>query len=464
VDSNPLKAKKKNLKLWLIACICLTVVLAGAWMLRTRLEGEKPLVVLELDSLAISESQAVSVTVSDPKSGVRRIWVGLIKDGKEAVLFEKQFPRAGLLGGGKVHQTSFNIQLEPSKVGITDGKAILRMVAVDFSWRGWWNGNRTYVEQDIVIDTRPPELEILTRVHNVSQGGSGLVIYKLSEPCPKSGVHVGHNFFQGYPGYFNDMSIFMAFFSFSYNQGSDTELFLKATDYAGNSAISGFPYYLKKRVFKKDMIHISDSFLKKKMPEFYIDVQQNPKTSKIEKFLKVNSELRQSNYKKIETLVEKTDSTLYWDDAFLRLPNSARRASFADHRTYKYKGNVIDQQVHLGIDLASTAHSQVPASNSGKVVFVGPLGIYGRTVIIDHGFGLFSTYSHLSAINVAQGQMLAKGEIIGRTGSTGLAGGDHLHFGMLVHNVFVNPVEWWDAKWIENNISTKIDTVKSLIQ
>lgn len=464
MNSNPLKAKKKNLKPRLIALICLCVALAGAWVLRTRLEGEKPSVALELESSAISESQSVSVTVSDPKSGVRRIWVGLIKDGKETVLFEKQLPKAGLIGGGKVHQTSFNIQIEPSKMGITDGKAMLRMVAVDFSWRGWWNGNRTYVEKDIVIDTRPPELEILTRVHNVSQGGSGLVIYKLSEPCPKSGVHVGNNIFQGYPGYFNDKSILMAFFSFSYNQGPDTELFLKATDFAGNSAIAGFPYYLKKRVFKKDMIHISDSFLKKKMPEFYVDVQQNPKTSNIEKFLKVNRELRQANYKKIEAFVEKADTKLYWDDAFLRLPKSARRADFADHRTYKYKGAVIDQQVHLGIDLASIAHSQVPASNSGKVVFVGPLGIYGKTVVIDHGFGLFSTYSHLSAIHVAQEQIISKGEILGRTGSTGLAGGDHLHFGMLVHNVFVNPVEWWDAKWIENNISTKIDTVKSLSQ
>ncbi len=459
-----MKAKKKKLKIWLIPLICLCVVLTGAWVLRTRLEGEKPTVALELESSAISESQSVYVTVSDPKSGVRRIWVGLIKDGKEIVLLEKQLPKAGLVAGGKVHEASFNIQVEPSKMGITDGKAMLRMVAVDFSWRGWWNGNRTYVEKDIVIDTRPPEMEILTRVHNVSQGGSALVIYKLSEPCPISGVQVGNNFFQGFPGYFNDMSLLMAFFSLSYNQGPDTEIFLKATDFAGNSAIAGFPYYLNKRAFKKDMIRISEDFLKKKMPEFYVDVQQNPKTSNIDKFLKVNRELRQANYKKIEALVENTDSTLYWNGAFLRLPKSARQADFADHRTYKYKGAVVDRQVHLGIDLASVAHSQVPASNSGKVVFVGALGIYGRTVVIDHGFGLFSTYSHLSAIQVAQGQIVSKGETLGRTGSTGLAGGDHLHFGMLVHNVFVNPVEWWDSKWVENNISTKIDTVKSLNQ
>jgi murein DD-endopeptidase MepM/ murein hydrolase activator NlpD len=198
------------------------------------------------------------------------------------------------------------------------------------------------------------------------------------------------------------------------------------------------------------------------MPEFNIDVAPGSETPMVDKFLKVNRELRNSNGKQLLEIVSETDKKLYWKGAFLRLPHSARKANFADHRNYKYKDHVIDQQVHLGIDLASVAHSPVPSSNSGKVVFTGHLGIYGKTVVIDHGFGVFSTYSHLSAFSVKQGQVVSKGDTIGRTGSTGLAGGDHLHFGIMVHNTFVNPVEWWDATWIKNNISTKIETVKSL--
>ena len=68
-------------------------------------------------------------------------------------------------------------------------------------------------------------------------------------------------------------------------------------------------------------------------------------------------------------------------------------------------------------------------------------------------------YAHLNASDVTKGQQVVKGDTIGRTGSTGLAGGDHLHFSMLVHNTFVNPVEWWDAAWIENNILSKIEAV-----
>ena len=145
---------------------------------------------------------------------------------------------------------------------------------------------------------------------------------------------------------------------------------------------------------------------------------------------------------------------------FLRLANSKRMAGFADHRTYLYQGKKIDEQTHLGIDLAAYSRDKVTAANHGKVVFTDSLGIYGQTVIIDHGFGLFSMYSHLSRIDVQPDQIVAKNEPIGLTGNTGMAGGDHLHFGMLVHDTFVNPVEWWDASWIKNNITSKIKDIQ----
>ncbi|MBW2167502.1 MAG: M23 family metallopeptidase [Deltaproteobacteria bacterium] len=194
-----------------------------------------------------------------------------------------------------------------------------------------------------------------------------------------------------------------------------------------------------------------------KIPEFDIYTQQDSELTTKDKFLKVNQDIRKQSYNKVIKLVEKTDEVLYWDGVFLRLPKSANKAGFADNRVYKYKNKIIDRQIHLGIDLASIAQSPIPAANSGKVVFAGLIGIYGKTLIIDHGFGLQSMYAHLSSYNVKENQMVSKGEIIGRTGITGLAGGDHLHYSILIHNTFVNPIEWWDKAWIKNNISSKIN-------
>ena len=85
------------------------------------------------------------------------------------------------------------------------------------------------------------------------------------------------------------------------------------------------------------------------------------------------------------------------------------------------------------------------------------LGIYGNCVVIDHGFGLQTIYGHLSEFLVKKGDMVKKGQIIGKTGSTGLAGGDHLHFTMQVDGVQVNAVEWWDPHWVKDRILSKME-------
>jgi len=451
-----LKNKIKNIKLWFISIVTVLVVAAIVSVLVIRLEGEKPAVDIDLPSDFFGLSQELSFSVTDNKSGLRTVWIGLIKDGKELVLLEKEFPGSGFISGGDVNKESFRLNVQPKKLGITDGKVTLQIKIRDFSWRGRLRGNLTLFEKNLVVDTRPPGIDVLTRFHNISKGGSGLIIYKLSEPCQKTGIYVGDTFYPGYTGYFKDKQTAMAFFALDYQQTPKSKMFVEAVDHAGNRSKSGFHHYIKKKVFRKDVLNISDRFLSSKMPEFENIIKQNGDNSPVQTFLKVNRELRKTNYLKIMEVVQNPEKTLHWSGRFLRLPKAARKAAFADHREYRYKGKKIDQQVHLGIDLASLARSPVPAANTGKVVFSDNLGIYGNTIVIDHGFGLFSMYSHLSERNVQAGQMVSRGEIIARTGSTGLAGGDHLHFSMLVHETFVNPVEWWDSSWIENNVSSKI--------
>jgi murein DD-endopeptidase MepM/ murein hydrolase activator NlpD len=456
-----LKIKRKIVIWWLIVVGGLLIILPAAWFLTNRFEGERPSIQIEMSSPVITASNELPISVVDNHSGLRSIWVGLSKDGKEVVLLDKVFPEANR---DRVNKLTVMVNIEPRRLGLTDGRATLRIRAKDYSWRRWWNGNIGYVEKSVIIDTLPPGIKVVSRFHNVSLGGAGLVIYRLSEQCRMSGLNVGENFFPGYSGYFNDDKIFLALFGLSTIQGMDTQIYLSAADLGGNRTESKIIYHIRRKRFKQDTVNLSEKFLRKKLPEINIQRPQNTKLPLINKFIWANRNMRQDNFRKVSVLAKNSAKVFYWEGAFLRLPGSVRTSSFGDIREYRYKGHPVDRQVHLGIDLASVAQSPVPAANKGRVIYTGPLGIFGNTVIIDHGLGLLSTYSHLSHIAVKEQQMVSKGKVIGRTGMTGLAGGDHLHFSMLIHNTFVNPVEWWDESWIENNILAKIEEAKSIWQ
>jgi murein DD-endopeptidase MepM/ murein hydrolase activator NlpD len=176
----------------------------------------------------------------------------------------------------------------------------------------------------------------------------------------------------------------------------------------------------------------------------------------LQAFLKVNGELRKRNAEQIAAFAAKTSPQRTWEGPFVQLGNSQVEASFADRRTYIYQGKEIDQQTHLGFDLAVTEHVPVAAANAGTVLNASWLGIYGNCVIIDHGMGVQSLYAHLMSFDVKPGDTVTRGQTIGRSDSTGLAGGDHLHFTMLVGGRMVNPVEWWDAHWIADRVDRKL--------
>ena len=452
-------------KIFLIIIVLLLIVPAG-WFLLNEYESKEPVIDLELPSEYLKKSYEMSLSVSDRGTGLREVKVSIQQEGKEQTLFSRTYENSGIenmfLGSG-VEQDSFDIPVQFWKYGMSDGKAVIKVYASDYSWHGWNKGNRVFAEKDVIIDTKPPKINVLTKKHNVERGGTGLVIYRLHEKGIKSGVRVGDNFFPGHSGMFDDENVWACFFALDHSQGPGTEIFVSAEDKAGNTSKRGFYYYIRDARYRTDVLNISDSFLKSKMPEIEVGPEQdferfdNPL---LEKFLYVNSTLRRKNYGEILAPVSGTENRVLWKDRFLRLPGSARRSGYADRRIYKYKNEKVDEAVHLGIDLASTRMDDVPAANSGRVILTEDVGIYGNSVLIDHGFGLCSLYSHLTDFNVSVGDMVQRGDIIGTTGATGFAGGDHLHFAVSVNKVFVNPVEWWDGTWIENNITSKITRVR----
>ncbi|MCP4116018.1 MAG: M23 family metallopeptidase [Desulfobacteraceae bacterium] len=459
------------MKKLIVFLFVLIVVLPLGWFLANEFEGKQPVLSVKLPSLYLNRSYEMSLKATDQGTGLRSIRVSIVQAGKEKVLLDKKFQRLGyrdFFFGSQVHDESFEIPVESWKYGMQDGEAFLKISAADYSWRGWNRGNAVAVEKKVIIDTKAPQIEILTNRHNVTRGGAALVIYRLYEDGITSGVQVGPNFFPGYSGMFKDKNVFAAFFALSYEQGPGVDMVVKAEDPAGNVSKRGFYHYIRDRKFKNDVINLPDSFLNGKIPEFNVNnpggdilAAENPMLAK---FIHINRKVRKENIKKVLEGVKFTDNEMMWKGGFLRLPGSANRAGFADHRIYKYKGREVDRQVHMGIDLASISRAPVPASNRGRVLSTGHVGIFGNTVILDHGFGLTTLYAHMSSISVTKGDMVEKGDIIGKTGATGLAAGDHLHFGVAVNNVFVNPVEWWDRNWIKNNILHNITEVEAALK
>jgi len=427
--------------MWAVLGIILIALIgAGTWIWLVKFEQENPTIRFLPDSRYPGKN--ITVKVEDQKSGVAEIRVEAIQKGKTISLFSEQFPK----GTPSVEK---NLALRPLPQGLKDGEAQIKISARDHSWHG---GNPVTLERTVVIDTRPPQINVLGSLHYINQGGTGFVTYQISEETPVNGVQVGDQLF---PGYSPGNNQYMAYFTLGYGIQKEASVLAVAEDHAGNKAKAGFRLVPRSKAFKKDKLQVTDGFLKNILPYF---TEQNPnlKGSPIEIFILINRKQREADHQQIKKICRETGNKPLWSGPFLRLPNSKSMASFAEERTYFYEGKEIDHQVHLGVDLASLAQSPVPAANAGRVVFAGPLGIYGNTILIDHGCGLFSMYSHLSRLEAEVKKEVLKGDIIGRTGSTGLAGGDHLHFSMLVHGVFVNPIEWWDEHWIKDNIEGKM--------
>ncbi len=253
----------------------------------------------------------------------------------------------------------------------------------------------------------------------------------------------------------------MAFFALPFDQDATTPVTAFARDEAGNEATAAVDRKPFPKTFQRSRIPIDRGFLERVVPAIAgntpsLGLANNGSDDLLAAFLAINRDLRQQNNAAIAALAAKTAPEMLWKEAFAQLGNTQVESRFADHRTYLYEGKEIDQQTHLGFDLASTAHAPVTASNRGVVVHAAYLGIYGNCVIVDHGLGVQSLYAHLSSIDVKEGDTVEKAQTLGRSGTTGLAGGDHLHFTMLVGGVQVNPVEWWDGHWMEDRVFRKI--------
>ncbi|WP_456324183.1 M23 family metallopeptidase [Desulfonauticus submarinus] len=431
-----------NIKKTLFFIIAIFLISSGALFYFTYFEGEPPSIVLQPSIKYINPTTQFNLQVSDKKQGLKSVNIFIKQNKNKIPLLHKKF--------NKLNYSEIKFKLPTTN--LRPGKFILFIEAQDSSLKNFGQGNIALIKKEFIYDPVPPQLSLLSRTHYLNQGGSGLIVFKANEPIKNAGIKLNNYFF---PAYYNkEQNKYYCLFAWPYNLNKNHTPVLLAEDIAGNIAKVEFYYHLNPKKFPHDKINISDSFLNKKMPYFqhyFPEIKD-----KLQLFLKVNRILRQANREELKKIGLNTSTYALFTGKFKRLPNAARKASFGEIRDYFYQGKKIDRQTHLGLDLASIARAKVPASNTGKVVFADEMGIYGKVVILDHGLGLQTLYAHLSEIKVNVGQVIKKGSIIGRTGATGLAGGDHLHFAVLVSGIPVNPVEWLDLHWLKNNIYDRL--------
>ncbi len=430
-----------NSKKFLIFFLLLLIVgLSGAYVYYA--EKESPQVVFSPESGFVNEKTPLQLLVRDKKSGLSQVSVAFIQ-GQST-----QSPVIEDMGKG-VEKWKSRLRLEG--LGLKDGPFRVRVSARDRSWTNFFQGNEQVQEYELVLDTRAPRITMETFRHNLNQAGAGLLGFSTSEPIQKGGVSYEDAFF---PAYETEEGRYFCLFAVPFALETDSfKPLVQVQDRAGNVKESGFRFHLNKRDFPNEDIQITDQFLESKMPHFqeaFPETQNHPQL-----FLKVNRVMRDANRKRLQVIGWETASRPLWTGRFLR-QKGEKRSGFASRRTYYYHGEEIDRQTHLGVDIASLARAGVAASNSGRVVFSDWLGIYGQVVIIDHGLGLQTLYAHLSEFAVQKGDQVEKGEVIGRTGATGMAGGDHLHFAVVISGYPVNPIEWWDSSWVANNIGGKL--------
>jgi len=431
----------------LYGALVIVLVGAGAFFI-PRFEWHAPQIKITPDTDTIGLSP-IEIQITDQGSGLKSSSVTLSAAGTEHSLAAEQYDRA-------VMQQKITVALSSKLTGLKEGPAVLRVSARDRSLWSFFRGNETSIVKNVTLDITPPTIEVIADDAYINFGGSGLVVYKPSTDTVTSGVKIGKYVFPGYKGQTRDPAAYIAFFAHPYDVAEAEKAFLIATDKAGNSRQIALAYTLKNVRYKKSTIAVSDDFIQQKVAPLLNDVgarQASPK----EIFVKVNRDLRKENEDKIRAVSQKTADKMLWSGPFSQLRNSKVEANFADARTYTYQGETIDHAYHLGFDLSVTKRYPVEAANSGTVTFVGDLGIYGNTVIIDHGLGLSTLYSHLSSTDVKEGEQVKKEQIIGKTGDTGLAAGDHLHFATILNGVTVLPLEWWDRKWIQDNVLAKLD-------
>jgi murein DD-endopeptidase MepM/ murein hydrolase activator NlpD len=439
-----------------VLVVALVVAAGGGAALWLRAEGGVPEIRGPQELFVGRSPKPLVLELADVGSGLRHVRVSVAHAGGEAVIDERGFPGDLLWGGGPAAER-LELPVDPKALALGEGAATLRVAARDWSWRDLLRGNAGALEIPLVVDLAPARLAIQTGgLTYVRRGGAALVIYTVGEPAVRDGVEVAERFF--FPGIDWPAACAgcrLSLFAVPIDAPEDPPIRVIAEDRAGNRSSASWATRLQPHAFPQVPIQLTRGFLETKIGELAQQLEIDA-TDRVATFQDINSRIRARDEARIRELATGPAGPPLWRGAFQQLADSKVTSLFPERRRYLLDGKLVSEATHYGFDLASLAGAPITASNAGRVLFTGNLGIYGETVLVDHGLGIVSLYAHLASIEVSPGEEVAQGQRLGLSGQTGLAGGDHLHFAILVGGVYVDPREWWDPKWVREHVEAHL--------
>lgn len=437
----------RRLVLWIVL---VGVVLGGGWILWAGTGGPSARLVEPID--VVGASTPLEIALSTGRAGLASYEIMARRpDGTLVLLAEEQIPATGLLGSG-VSERVVRIDLNAKALGLPEGPGGIEVYATDHAPTAFLQAREPLLQTPIRIDLSPPRIRVQGGQHWVSQGGSDLVVYEVEEDTASSGVDVGDLHFVGHHPPSMPETVRVALYTVRHDAPAGTIPRVRAVDAAGNERVVSFPVQVRTKNFPSEEIRVSDGFIDGTVRPLLEAHDKPVPDDPVEAFLAVNRVMRRASERQLKDLTADTAAKISIDGAFRQQPGTKVGSRFAERRSYLYDERVVDHQDHLGYDLASVKQTPILAAQTGTVVAVQDLGIYGNVVLIDHGLGLSSLYAHLSSTDVDAGDEVQAGQTIGRSGQTGLASGDHLHFSVLVGGEHVDPIEWWDPRWVRLHI------------
>jgi murein DD-endopeptidase MepM/ murein hydrolase activator NlpD len=463
--------KPRRSRLPLVVVVLLVVAVAGGFAIWSAgVVGDPPVIDIVAPS-AVGQRADVVVTVREPRRGLVDVVIEGSGAGLGATMLGEEHHEAPGRPWQAPESTETKLTVVVGKVvqpALTEGTLTIKVTATTAG--SWWSKpSPVVVERALTVKLTPPTVTPMSSFVHVAQGGAEAIVYEVGPTSTRDGVVVDRAdgtsppwVFVGSPLPGGPPSRHFVLFALPYDDaGPEADVRgrvkLFAEDDVGNRTTSPFIHKYIPRPMPKDTIVLKDAFLAKVTGEIFAQTPQFTRSGDLlADYLVLNRELRKKNNAYLVELAQRSVQKFLWSKTFQPFDNASIKGAFADRRTYRYNDADVDTQDHLGFDLARVERTPVNAGNDGVVVHAAYLGIFGNCVIVDHGYGLMTLYAHLSAISVAVGDAVIRGQTVGNTGATGLAGGDHLHFTTLLHGQAVNPIEWWDGHWIADRLKLKL--------